>query len=59
MSAEQKIAAQAKRIRNQVPMSESLVTESIVNTANLAPGSARNPMHVRGSDLRMLAQVEN
>jgi hypothetical protein len=46
-------------IRNQVPMSESLVTESIVNTANPAPGSARNPMHPGGSDLRMLAQVEN
>ena len=45
-------------IRNQVPMSESVVTESIVNTANPAPGSARNPMHAGGSDLRMLAQVE-
>jgi hypothetical protein len=40
-------------------MSESLVTESIVNTVNPAPGSARNPMHAGGSDLRMLAQVEN
>ena len=39
-------------------MSESVVTESIVNTANPAPGSARNPMHAGGSDLRMLAQVE-
>jgi hypothetical protein len=46
-------------ILNQVPMSESVVTESIVNTANPAPGSARNPMHAGGSDLRMLAQVEN
>jgi hypothetical protein len=45
-------------ILNEVPMSESVVTESIVNTANPAPGSARNPMHVRGSDLRMLAHVE-
>jgi hypothetical protein len=45
-------------ILNQVPMSESVVTESIVNTANPAPGSARNPMHAGGSDLRMLAQVE-
>ena len=40
-------------------MSESVVTESIVKTANPAPGSARNPMHASGSDLRMLAQVEN
>ncbi|MFZ0151451.1 MAG: hypothetical protein WAM72_24525, partial [Xanthobacteraceae bacterium] len=40
-------------------MSESLVTESIVNTATPAPGSARNPTHAGGSDLRMLAQVEN
>jgi hypothetical protein len=39
-------------------MSESVVTESIVNTANPAPGSARNPMHAGGSDLRMLAHVE-
>ena len=39
-------------------MSESVVTESIVNTANPTPGSARNPMHAGGSDLRMLAQVE-
>jgi hypothetical protein len=46
-------------ILNQVPMSESVVTESIVNTGNPAPGSARNPMHADGSDLRMLAQVEN
>jgi hypothetical protein len=38
-------------------MSESL--ESIANTANLAPGSARNPMPAGGSDLHMLAQVEN
>ena len=45
-------------VRNQVPMSESVVTESIVNTANPTPGSARNPMHAGGSDLRMLAQVE-
>ena len=46
-------------ILNQVPMSESVVTESIVNTANPAPGSARNPMYAGGSDLRMPAQVEN
>jgi hypothetical protein len=46
-------------IRNQIPMSESVVTESIVNTANPAPGSARNPMYAGGSDLRMPAQVEN
>jgi hypothetical protein len=43
-------------------MSESVVTESIVNTANNtanpAPDSARNPTHAGGSDLRMLAQVE-
>jgi len=39
-------------------MSESVVTESIVNTADPAPGSARNPMHAGGSDLHMLAQVE-
>jgi hypothetical protein len=39
-------------------MSDSVVTESIVNTANPAPGSARNPMYAGGSDLRMLAQVE-
>ena len=39
-------------------MSQSVVTESVVNTANPAPGSARNPMHAGGSDLRMLAQVE-
>ena len=39
-------------------MSESVVTESIVNTANPAPGSARNPMRAGGSDLRMLAHVE-
>ena len=45
-------------IRNRVPMSDSVVTESIVNTANTAPGSARNPMYAGGSDLRMLAQVE-
>jgi len=35
-------------------MSESVVTESIVNTTNFAPGSTRG-----GSDRRMLAQVEN
>jgi hypothetical protein len=45
-------------ILNLVPMSESVVTESIVNTANPASGSARNPMHAGGSDLRMLAHVE-
>ena len=45
-------------VLNQVQMSESVVTESIVSTANPAPGSARNRMHGRGSDLRMLAQVE-
>jgi hypothetical protein len=39
-------------------MSEGIVTESIVNTANPAPGSVRNPMHAGSSDLRMLAQVE-
>ena len=50
--------ASQTRFRNQVSMSESVVTESIVNTANPAPGSARNPMHAGGSDLRMLAQVE-
>jgi hypothetical protein len=38
-------------------MPESL--ESIANTANLAPGSARNPTPAGGSDLRVLAQVEN
>jgi hypothetical protein len=60
MSAEQKVRrVKPNAIRNQVPMSESLVTESIVNTANPAPGSARNPVRAGGSDLRMLAQVEN
>jgi hypothetical protein len=60
MSAEQKTSPLKPRvILNQVPMSESVLTESIVNTANPAPGSARNPMHAGGSDLRMLAQVEN
>ncbi len=39
-------------------MSESVVTESTVNTANPAPGSARNPMDAGGSDSRMLAQIE-
>src|SRR5262245_39969371 len=39
-------------------MSESVVTESVLNTASPAPGSARNPMHAGGSDLRMPAQVE-
>jgi hypothetical protein len=39
-------------------MSENVVSESIVKTANPAPGSARNRMHAGGSDLRMLAQVE-
>ncbi len=39
-------------------MSESVGTESIVNTANPPPDSARNPMHAGGSDLRMLDQVE-
>jgi hypothetical protein len=59
MSAEQKTSPLKPRvILNQVPMSESVLTESIVNTANPAPGSARNPMHAGGSDLRMLAQVE-
>ena len=50
--------ASQTRFRNQISMSESVVTESIVNTANPTPGSARNPMHAGGSDLRMLAQVE-
>jgi hypothetical protein len=59
MSAEQKTSPLKPRvILNQVPMSESVLTESIVNTANHAPGSARNPMRPGGSDLRMLAQVE-
>jgi hypothetical protein len=59
MSAEQKTSPLKPRvILNQVPMSESVLTESIVNTANHAPGSARNPMRAGGSDLRMLAQVE-
>ena len=59
MSAGQKTSPLKPRvILNQVPMSESVLTESIVNTANPAPGSARNPMHAGGSDLRMLAQVE-
>jgi hypothetical protein len=40
-------------------MSESVVAESIVNTANPAPGSARNPMHAGGSDLRMLADGDD
>jgi hypothetical protein len=39
-------------------MSESIVTESIVNTTNPAPVSAHNSMHAAASDLRMLAQVE-
>ena len=39
-------------------MSEIVLSESIVNTPNHAPGSARTPMHACGSDLRMLAQVE-
>jgi hypothetical protein len=45
-------------VLNQVPMSGSVVTESIVNTANPAPGLASNPTHAGSSDLRMLAQVE-
>ncbi len=39
-------------------MSESVVTESVLNPASVAPGSVRNPMHAGGSDLRMRAQVE-
>jgi hypothetical protein len=39
-------------------MSESIVTESIVNTAKPATVSAYNSMHAGASDLRMLAQVE-
>ncbi len=39
-------------------MSESVVTESIVNSAQPAPVSARNSMLAGASDLRMLAQVE-
>jgi hypothetical protein len=39
-------------------MSESVVTESVLNTASPAPDSVRNPMHAGGSDLRMPAQVE-
>jgi len=39
-------------------MSESIVTESIVNTVNPTLGSAHNSMHAGASDLRMLAQVE-
>jgi hypothetical protein len=40
-------------------MSESVATESMLNTASAAPGSACNSMHAGGSDLRMLTQVEN
>jgi hypothetical protein len=59
MSPEQKLRrASQTRFRTKVPMSESIVTKSIVNTGNPAPGSARNPMHAGGSDLRMLTQVE-
>jgi hypothetical protein len=32
-------------------MSESVVTESVLNTASPAPGSVRNPMHACCSDL--------
>jgi hypothetical protein len=39
-------------------MSESVATESMLNTASAAPGSVLNPMHAGGSDLRMRAQVE-
>ena len=39
-------------------MSESIVTESIVNTVNPTLGSAHNSMHAGASDLRMLAHVE-
>jgi hypothetical protein len=39
-------------------MSESVVTESVLNTDSPAPASVRNPMHAGGSDLRMPAQVE-
>jgi hypothetical protein len=39
-------------------MPESIVTESIVNSAQPAPVSARNSMLAGASDLRMLAQVE-
>ena len=49
---------ESNAIWNQVPMSESKVTESIVNTANPVPVSAPNSMHAGASDLRMLAQVE-
>ena len=58
MSRNRNFAAKPNAILNQIPMSESVVTESIVNTANPAPGSARNPIHAGGSDLRMLDQVE-
>jgi hypothetical protein len=39
-------------------MSESIVTESIVNSTQPAPVSARNSMLAGASDLRMLAQIE-
>ena len=39
-------------------MSESDVTESVLHTADPAPGSVRNPMHAGGADLRMPLQVE-
>jgi hypothetical protein len=39
-------------------MPESIVTESIVNSAQPAPVSARNSMLAGASDLRMLAQIE-
>jgi hypothetical protein len=39
-------------------MSESIITENIVNTANPGLFSARSSMRARPSDLRMLAQVE-
>jgi hypothetical protein len=58
MSTEQKLRRASQSDSEPIPMSESVVTESIVNTAKPAPGSARNPMHAGGSDLRMLAQVE-
>ena len=39
-------------------MSESIVTESIVNTVNSTLGSAHNSMHAGASDLHMLVQGE-
>ena len=39
-------------------MSESDVSESVLHTADPAPGSVRNPMQAGGADLRMPLQVE-